>query len=144
MTTWHDNCNNNGMHGPRFVMTLALLGLLQASGATAIADDRFTGLPDPTRPSYATGGGEQEPGAVHGLRLQAILVGPQRHSAVINGQRVAAGERLGEATVVAIHRDSVVLRRASGEFTLRLVPRYVSRDGKAERQPENKSHAGSP
>jgi len=134
------------MHGPRFITALALLGLLQAPGAISHAEDRFTGLPDPTRPSYAPGGGEENPGAVHGLRLQSILIGPQRHAAVINGQRVAAGERIADATVVAIRPDSVLLRRASGEFTLRLVPRYVSRTAPAEPKPkaENKSHAVSP
>jgi hypothetical protein len=125
-------------------MTLALLGLLPLSGAVAHAEDRFAGLPDPTRPSYAAGGVEEGPGVVHGLRLQSILIGPQRHSAVINGQRLAVGERIGAATVVAIHRDSVVMRRAGGEFTLKLVPRYVSRAAKTGPQSENNSHAGSP
>jgi MSHA biogenesis protein MshK len=146
MMFWHELCKRAGMHSTLWALSLAGAGMLCGSAATARAADPFAGLPDPTRPSYAQGegGADGVSTAVHGLTLQSILIGPQRRLAVINGQRVAIGERVGDATVAAIRADAVVVRRAGGELTLRLVPRYVSRNAKVEPKPENKSHAGSP
>ena len=108
-------------------MAVAGLGVALAP-AYAIANDSLVGLPDPTRPSSALGdGGDGVATGVHGLVLQSVLIAPQRRLAVINGKTLAVGERIGEATVVAIRPQDVVLKRPSGEFTLRLVPRFVTR-----------------
>jgi MSHA biogenesis protein MshK len=114
-----------------------VMGLGLASALPARAADVFDGLPDPTRPSSALGGGDGVATGVHGLVLQSVLIAPQRRLAVINGRTLAVGERIGDVTVAAIQPHEVVMKRASGEFTLRLVPRYVSRSTNATPKPEN-------
>ena len=112
------------------IITMAVVGLgATLAPACATANDSLVGLPDPTRPSSALGDGGDDGVAtgVHGLVLQSVLIAPQRRLAVINGKTLAVGERIGEATVVAIRPQDVVLKRPSGEFTLRLVPRFVTR-----------------
>jgi MSHA biogenesis protein MshK len=113
-----------------------VLGLGLASALPARAADVFDGLPDPTRPASALGGGGVTTG-VHGLVLQSVLIAPQRRLAVINGHTLAVGERIGDATVADIQPHEVVVKRASGALTLRLVPRYVSRSTNATPKPEN-------
>jgi MSHA biogenesis protein MshK len=110
------------------LIAMAVAGL-GAGLAPATANDSLVGLPDPTRPSSALGdgGGDGVATGVHGLVLQSVLIAPQRRLAVINGKTLAVGERIGEATIVAIRPQDVVLKRPSGEFTLRLVPRFVTR-----------------
>jgi MSHA biogenesis protein MshK len=111
-----------------FMMTLAL-------ALPAHAADVFDSLPDPTRPASAPSEGVTS--AVQGLVLQSVLIAPQRRLAVINGRTLAIGERIDGATVVDIQAHEVVLKRASGDLTLRLVPRYVSRSTNTTPTPEN-------
>jgi MSHA biogenesis protein MshK len=124
------------MHSLYCVLVMGL-GLGLASALPARAADVFDGLPDPTRPSSTLGGGDGVATSVHGLVLQSVLIAPQRRLAVINGQTLAVGERIGDATVVAIQPHEVVVKRAGGELTLRLVPRYVLRGTNAAPKPEN-------
>lgn len=105
--------------------------------AYAAAGDSLVGPPDPTRPSSALSDGDGVTTGVHGLVLQSVLIAPQRRLAVINGRTLAVGERIGDATVAAIQPHEVVVKRASGELTLRLVPRYISRSTSATPKPEN-------
>ena len=55
-------------------------------------------------------------------QLQSILLSPQRKVAVINGQTVVLGGRIGDATLLEISATGVVLKRAEGLETLRLLP----------------------
>jgi MSHA biogenesis protein MshK len=138
MSTWHNTCKNAGMNRSWIGLTVAVLGAWCAAGAPALADEPMAGLPDPTRPSFAQGdGAEGNAAGQHGLVLQSVLIGPQRRLAVINGRTLAVGERIGDGTLTAIWPHEVVVKRASGEFTLRLVPRYVSRSTSATPKPEN-------
>ena len=118
------------------LIAMAVVGLgAGLAPVYAVANDSLVGLPDPTRPSSASGDGVAT--GVHGLVLQSVLIAPQRRVAVINGKTLAVGERIGDVTVAAIRPHEVVVKRASGEFTLRLVPRYVSRNTDATPKPEN-------
>lgn len=84
------------------------------------------GLPDPTRPAIAVG----EAAAAVGLAeapvhpLQSIRRGDDgRATALINGQWVGVGGRVGEARVTAIRDTEVVLRQPDGSReTLKLFP----------------------
>ncbi|QKK02566.1 MAG: GspB domain-containing protein [Pseudomonadota bacterium] len=87
------------------------------------------GPPDPTRPPDsaeisawfgAPADGERE----QPYRLQSVLISPQRRIAVINGQRVQIGDRLGSARVNAIEPDGVVLEAAGNQRFLTLANRY--------------------
>ncbi len=80
--------------------------------------DPFASLPDPTRPS-----GWQDGAPVNqGLVLQSTTVSSSRRSAVVNGQRVAVGDRVAGATVTEIQAFQVTLQRAGRDITLRLTP----------------------
>ena len=131
---WHDSWNMRVMHSLYYVL---MMGLVLASALPARAADLFDGLPDPTRPASVPGAGESAPRAVHGLVLQSVLIAPQRRLAVINGRTLAVGESVDGVTVVDIQAHEVVVKRASGELTLRLVPRYVSRSTNVPPTPEN-------
>lgn len=80
--------------------------------------DPFASLPDPTRPS----GWQDGAPANQGLVLQSTTVSASRRSAVVNGQRVAVGDRVAGATVTDIQTFQVTLQRAGRDITLRLTP----------------------
>jgi hypothetical protein len=52
------------------------------------------------------------------LRLQGIVFNPRRPSVVINGRTLFVGEKLGDARVVAIDRESATLVSAGGTNVL--------------------------
>lgn len=65
---------------------------------------------DPTRPTYVQNDDAAQAENVRKkYRLSSILVGEQRKLAVINGQRVREGDRVGNAKVTRISRSSVTL-----------------------------------
>lgn len=106
--------------GMRIVGGVALIVALTAGHAQA--------LPDPTKPPA----GFDKPAAASGdtattepaaAGLQAIIRRQgTRPAAVINGEYVVLGGRLGEARVVAIGDDTVTLKSATGTETLKLAP----------------------
>lgn len=102
-------------------LTLLLApALLAAAGASAAP------FADPTRPpgaAEATGGAA----AQSGLRLESVLLSPQRKLAVISGQEVRLGGRLGEARVVRITPTGVAIERNGEVEVLKLFPDYQKR-----------------
>jgi MSHA biogenesis protein MshK len=93
---------------------LAALALAAASAAAAAP---FT---DPTRPPSLLDGGRREQAVSAGPRLESVLIAPDRRVAVISGQEVTIGSRLGDAEVVGITESEVRLRRPGGEQSLKL------------------------
>ena len=94
-------------------MKLAATALMLAAAAPALAQP----LADPTRPPSDLG----TPGAAiapAGPRLHSVLISPGRRLAVIDGETVSVGGKIGDATVVQISETEVVLKR--GEETERL------------------------
>lgn len=81
---------------------------------------------DPTRPP-----GQAEPGAdaaqSGALRVESILIAPDRRIAIVNGREVAIGSQVGDARVVQISESEVVIRSARGDETLRLFAPLVRR-----------------
>lgn len=80
-----------------------------------------TPIPDPTRPAYFL----KEPGLVPTetvYHLQSTLHSPTRTLAIINGQRVTIGGRIGNARVIAIRPGEVSVEIAGRPRTLRLTP----------------------
>ncbi|MFK4025368.1 Type II secretory pathway component [Stutzerimonas balearica] len=76
---------------------------------------------DPTLPS--TDPQRVESGAApagEALRLQAILRLPGAPRAVVNGRSLKIGERLGDARVLNIYSNSVLIERGGRRETLRL------------------------
>lgn len=109
--------NDTGM---KIVGGLALIAALTASHAQA--------LPDPTKPpagidKLLAAPGDAATAEPAAAGLQAIIRRQgTRPAAVINGEYVVLGGRLGEAQVVAIGDDTVTLKSASGTETLKLAP----------------------
>lgn len=111
----------------------ALAALLAGSSASQAA--LAQALRDPMRPPAAAEGGAVAAAgeAPVAARLQSVLISPARRVAVIDGRVVRVGERVGDATVVAISESQVVLQRADARETLKLNPVVEKRP--AARQP---------
>ena len=102
---------------------MAVSGLsLALFSAAGIAEE----LPDPTRPpaslsapavpsGQAAGEGRQ-PG------LQSTIISKNRRAAIIDGQTVELRGKHGDATLIKVSEDSVVLQGAQGRQLLMLFP----------------------
>ena len=81
-------------------------------------------LVDPTRPPTALGAPVDatngEPPVPAGPNLQSILVAPTRVEAIINGKTVKVGDMVGEAKVIKISDNEVVLRNGKEKQVLKL------------------------
>lgn len=76
---------------------------------------------DPTQPPAGRVAASDAPAeAAEPLRLQAIVRGPARVAAVINGQTLKVGDRIGDARVLAVRPHSVVIDREGQRQELRL------------------------
>lgn len=82
-------------------------------------------VPDPTRPA----GDLTPPGAPGAAAapvesgVQTVIVRPRgKSAAVINGQYVALGEKLGDKRVVKISESEVVLQGGSGREVIKVIP----------------------
>jgi MSHA biogenesis protein MshK len=81
------------------------------------------GLPDPTRPpAMVESASEQDASASSGPVLQSVLISPTRRIATINGQALKPGDKFGEARVMKITENEVVLRNGQEMQTLKLFP----------------------
>jgi MSHA biogenesis protein MshK len=84
--------------------------------ATFLVSQTALALVDPTQPSSY-----RAPAAsVSHFKLSSILVSGQRKVAVINGRALSVGESVGEARVVKIEKQQVLLN-SSGKM-IKLVP----------------------
>ncbi len=102
-------------------------------------------LNDPTRPAATLEVGEavgnatqEEVSQTQGLHL--IIIKKNRRAAIIDGQTVELGGNVGDARLVEVHEDGVVLQGASGRREMKLYPSVsikrtdkvvTSRDGPA-------------
>jgi MSHA biogenesis protein MshK len=90
---------------------------------TAVTAAWAQSLTDPTRPPSAFGSSGSADSAPEASSLQSIIrsnVG--KPAAIINGEYVVLGGRVGDATLVKIGEDSVTLKTATGSETLMLIP----------------------
>jgi MSHA biogenesis protein MshK len=99
------------------------------------AQAQTMGMPDPTRPPAAVlpqpaaGQGAPAP-ASSGPVLQAVKVvyaAPARNTAVIDGQVVGIGGKVGDAVVLSIASNRVVLGAGGKKQVLELYPEAESR-----------------
>lgn len=115
-------------------LSLILMGL---SGAV-----QASSLPDPTRPPAGMDATIPVV-APSGPVLQLIRTIDGKRMAIISGQAVKVGAKVGEAIVTRIDEDRVVLRGAEGVQTLKLFPE-VEKTPAASGQIESKSRAQAP
>jgi len=97
-------------------LTLMLAALAFAAGA------RAQGLNDPTRPPTVSASAPEAAADAAASQLQSVLIAPGRRLAIINGQTVALGGRVGDATLTQITETGVVLKRGDLLESLPLLP----------------------
>ena len=95
------------------------------------------GMSDPTRPPPEILGGAAGPSdaPAGGSPAQVVVISKDRRQATINGRTVDLGGRYGNATVVGISDQQIVLRRPDSTEVIRL---YSSVDRRM-RQPSEQS-----
>lgn len=110
-------------------MTAPAATALLALALLSAPESRAQGLADPTRPpNFAGLPFGATPAAPSGPLLQSIVLSPKRRLAVIDGKLVGIGDRVGDATLVAIEIDSVRLREGGGTRVLKLLPEVRKRE----------------
>ncbi|MBI2296629.1 MAG: MSHA biogenesis protein MshK [Betaproteobacteria bacterium] len=84
---------------------------------------------DPTRPPGAYVTGEPDVGdAGGGLVLQSVLISPDRKAAIINGEMVRLGEKYGDAVLVKVAENEVVLKSGDTTQVLKMYPGVEKRE----------------
>ncbi|MCP5091675.1 MAG: general secretion pathway protein GspB [Gammaproteobacteria bacterium] len=63
-------------------------------------------MSDPTRPYTAR---ELSAATTSRFVVNAIIISPERRVAIVNGRRVSVGDSVGNATVIAIEKEKMVL-----------------------------------
>lgn len=94
-------------------------------------------LRDPTRPPAVLSAAQDGATEVvaSGPLLQSVLVSAGRRSAIISGQNVQVGDRIGDARVVEINENEVVLRTGGGLQRLKLFPAVEKRTALRDQRP---------
>ncbi|MEG1055404.1 MAG: MSHA biogenesis protein MshK [Janthinobacterium sp.] len=120
--------------GPALPPLLLALGLA-SPGAQAQA------LDDPTRPPAALWApASAAPVVAARPQLQSVLISNQpggRRLAVIDGQTVKVGSKVGDAVVTEIHDTAVLLRRGKSLETFKLYPSSKT-DNQTDRKTDRK------
>ena len=96
------------------------------------------GLTDPTRPPreiLGGGAGAAEP-AANLSPAQIVIISTDRRQATINGRTVALGGRYGDATLVRISDEEIVLRRGDTTEVIKLYSSVHRRKLAARNQTE--------
>jgi len=89
------------------------------------ASAQAQGLDDPTRPppGFRGGAGAARPaGSPEGLVLQSVIISDANRSAIISGEHVALGGKIGAARLVKVSEAAVVLLTGGDRRTLKLFP----------------------
>lgn len=104
--------------------TVAIQGGLALFLTGAMSFVSAENLPDPTRPpaSFSAVPTNNPVVLTSGPVLQSVLISPGRMVAIISGQTVKLGGKIGEAQVVKITESEVVLRSGKETQTLKLFP----------------------
>ena len=103
------------------MMRRALIGIVFAGMAAGTA---LAQVPDPTRPAAAVMSPEAG-GAAMPVEsgVQTVILRPGgKSAAVINGQHVSVGDKLGDKRVQKISESEVVLKGASGREVIKVTP----------------------
>jgi MSHA biogenesis protein MshK len=101
-------------------------GLCALAGTALLLDPAWCdSLSDPTQPPQSASAATVAPGqqpAASAYTVQAIVFGPRRRLAVVNGQEVHPGSTVGGARVVAITSGAVTLEVAGHRQILPIHP----------------------
>lgn len=98
-------------------------------------------LSDPTRPPAAASGELASGHTAAGPVLQSILISPHRAEAIINGQTVRIGDKVGEAKVVRITESEVVLSSGKDLQALKLFPNIEKNSTRGAAAPKRRNRS---
>ena len=87
--------------------------------SVANADVANTTMRDPTQPSNIKDTAQSV--GKSGLVVSSIVYGKYRKHAIVNGEVVGVGDKIGDIEVVAVDPDSVRFKDAEGEFDVPLL-----------------------
>ena len=123
---------------------MARLVLIEAFAAFALAlaagAAYSQSMSDPTRPParFHMGAGPVQAGeAPGGLVLQSVLIFPDARSAIISGEHVLLGQKIGGQRLVKVGEAEVVLLNGASRRTLKLFPSADKRSSMTTRGTEN-------
>lgn len=112
---------------PRLSARVSLFCLLSSVICPLAAED----FPDPTLPpaginaassGQGTAAVASQPVSPARRGLQSIIISPERRAAIINGETVVLGEKVGGSKLVEVSESGVVLQGARGRQALALFP----------------------
>ena len=86
---------------------------------------------DPTRPPTGFGAGGADADIVDtggGMTLQSVMISPTSKTAIISGVTVKLGEKYGDAVLVKVAENEVVLKSGATSQVLKLYPGVEKRD----------------
>jgi len=104
------------------LVLVALAGYMSAAGAQVVND--------PTRPpaGFAVGDPEGAGDGGGGIMLQTVMISPTHKAAIINGVLVRLGEKYGDAVLIAVAENEVVLKSGATRQVLKLHPGVDKRE----------------
>ena len=97
-------------------LTLGLALVIALGAPRSLAQ----GLSDPTRPWEGAGGADLFESPANLSPAQVVIISKDRRQATINGRTVVLGGRYGNATLVRISDEELVLQRPEGTETIKL------------------------
>jgi MSHA biogenesis protein MshK len=97
---------------------------------------------DPTRPPANLGGSvDTDADAGGGMTLQSVIISPTNKAAIISGVMVKLGEKYGDAVLVKVTENEVVLKSGTTSQVLKLHPGVEKREP-ASATPERGARRG--
>ena len=107
-----------------------LIFAIALGASLAMGDARAQITNDPTQPpgGYATGDPGLAGDAVGGLVLQSVMISPSLKAAIISGAMVRLGDKYGDAVLIKVAENEVVLKSGEGSQVLKLYPGVEKRE----------------
>ena len=102
---------------------------------------------DPTRPPTGLGVGAADMDAADaggGMMLQSVFISPTNKAAIISGVMVKLGEKYGDAVLVKVAENEVVLKSGTTSQVLKLYPGVEKRDSASAKDAARRSKARGP
>jgi hypothetical protein len=101
----------------------AVLALMPAVASPQVAND-------PTRPPGGSALSDPGGDGGGGLTLQSVMISPAYKAAMINGVMVKVGEKYGDAVLISVAENQVVLKSGGTEQVLRFYSAVEKREVK--------------
>jgi MSHA biogenesis protein MshK len=129
--------------------TIGISAILSAGVFFCASAVTAQGISDPTRPPAAVSSDRSgDAGALALPVLHSIKITPTERSAIIGDETVRQGGKYGDARVIRITENEVVLRSAAGTDTLRLYPdvsvKPIVPEPAVSKKPSTKKRAPAP